>query len=144
MSGFERADWSAAWPDAEELTFPDDFTADEAAFAHDLRALYAIERDEAPPLYAQTLLSCDHPEVAESSFEQRVLYTVFRRLSLPRPGLFDGSPAVTWLRSVGRSIVDSLVALPRTVATASAALMALMAMTVVVASPSFAAGLRIL
>src|SRR5579871_2372982 len=144
MNGFERADWSAAWPDAEELSFPDDFSADEAAFAHDLRSIYAVERDEPPPLYAQTLLSCDHPEMTEAGFEQRVLYTVFGRLQLPRPSLLDPTPALTWARSVFHSLGDSIFAIPRRVAAVSGALMALMAMTMVIASPSFAQGLRIL
>ncbi len=144
MNGFERAEWSAAWPDAEDLIFPDDFTADEAAFAHDLREIYAIERDEPPPLYAQTLLSGERPAVAEAGFEQRVFYAVFRRLGLARPTPLDGAPALAWLRSLGRSMADSFGAIPRALATASMALMALMALTVVLASPSFAAGLRIL
>jgi hypothetical protein len=144
MNGFERADWSAAWPDAEEPTFPDDFTADEAAFAHELRTWYAVERDEAPPLYAQTLLGCDRPEMAEPGFEQRVLYSVSRRLALPRPSLIDGAPALAWLRTAGRSIVDAVFAIPRTVAATGGAIMAIMALTMMVASPSFATGLRIL
>jgi hypothetical protein len=41
-------------------------------------------------------------------------------------------------------LFDTLLSVPRVVAAASAALMALMALTVVVASPSFAAGLRVL
>ncbi len=144
MNGFERADWSAAWPDAEELTFPDDFTADEAAFAHDLRSLYAVERDEPPPLYAQTLLSCDRPEMAEVGFEQRVLYAVSRRLALPRPSIIDGAPALAWLRSAGHAVADSIFGIPRAVAAVGGAVLAIMALTMMVASPSFATGLRIL
>src|SRR5215510_1685797 len=140
MSGFERARNSAAWTDAEEPSFPDDFTADEAVFASELRGFFAPERDEPPPLYAQTLLPNERYAPAECGFEYKVIYRVFRRLSLSRPRLFEGSP----LRLTVLAMKESLGLISRPLLTGMTAAMVFMALTVALASPSFAAGLRIL
>jgi hypothetical protein len=140
MSGFERAPNSDAWTDAEETTFPDDFTADEAAFASELRGFFAPERDGLPPLYAQTLLPNERYAAAECGFEYKVIYRVFRRLSLPRSRLFAASP----LRLTVLAIRESLGLISRPLLTGMSAAMVFMALTVALVSPSFAAGLRIL
>jgi hypothetical protein len=144
MSGFERAKQGAAWTDAEEFPFPDDFTADEADFASELRTFYALERDEPPPLYAQTLLGHERPAAAEPGFEQHVLYAVFQRLNLPRPRLFAREAPKAMLRAASRVLRESLAAVPRSVGAGMAAALIFMVLTVTLASPSFAAGLRIL
>jgi len=140
MSGFERALNSDAWTDAEETPFPDDFTADETAFASELREFFALERDELPPLYVQTLLPRERDAAAECGFESKVIYRVFRRLSLPRPHLFEGSP----LHLMLLAMKESLALISRPVLSGMTAAMLFMALTVALASPSFAAGLRIL
>lgn len=140
MSGFERANAGDAWTDAEELPFPDDFNLDEAAFAAELREVFALERDDPPPLYAQTLLAEERYRAAEAGFENKVVYRVFRRLRLPRPRLMPQRG----LRQGVRAVRESLASLSRRAATVMAAAMLFMAVTFLVATPSFAAGLRIL
>src|SRR5258708_13174278 len=108
MSGLEGAKEGGAGTGAEEFPFPDEFTADEADFASELRTFYALERDEPPPLYAQTLLGHERPAAAEPGFEQRVLYAVFRRLNLPRPRLFAREAAGAMLRAASRVLRESL------------------------------------
>ena len=49
-----------------------------------MRELFAIEREELPPLYAQTLLDQEQYEIPSRGFEQRVTAAVFRRLHLKR------------------------------------------------------------
>jgi hypothetical protein len=144
MSGFERAKQGAAWTDAEEFPFPDDFTADEVDFASELRTFYALERDEPPPLYAQTLLGHERPAAAEPGFEHRVLYAVFRRLNLPRPRLFTRAAPGAMLRAASRVLRENLAIVPRSVGVGLTAALVFMVLTVTLASPSFAAGLRIL
>ncbi len=140
MSGFERANAGDAWTDAEELPFPDDFNPDEAAFAAELREVFAVERDDPPPLYAQTLLTDARIRSAEAGFEHKVVYHVFRSLRLPRTPLtprrrlFLGAYALR----------QSLALLSRRTAAGVAAMLLFMMVTFLVATPSFAAGLRIL
>ncbi|MGZ3662905.1 MAG: hypothetical protein ACXVDA_00260 [Ktedonobacterales bacterium] len=143
MSGFERANSGGAWtegPDAEEPYFPDDFSVEEAAFASELRELFALEREELPPLYAQTLLHDERLEVAEAGFEQKLLYRVMRRLRLQRAPLFEHQHvalAFTALR-------ESLIRMSRPLAASLTTVMFVMALTVAISTPSFAAGVRIL
>lgn len=140
MSGFERANTGDAWTDAEELPFPDDFNLDEAAFAAELREVFAVERDDPPPLYAQTLLAEERYRAAEAGFENKVVYRVFRRLRLPRPRLMPQRG----LRQSVLAVRESLTSLSRRAATVMSAAMLFMAVTFLVATPSFAEGLRIL
>jgi hypothetical protein len=124
----------------EGVTYPADFTADEAAFASDLRRLFSPEREELPPRYVETLLGepCQRP--IESGFEQKLAYRVFRQLDLPRPPLFD--PPVAKRRA---NPVDGLARrLGQVSATAVISGFLLMVMSAFLAGPSFAAGLRIL
>jgi hypothetical protein len=140
MSGFERANIGDAWTDAEELPFPDDFNPEEAAFATELREMFALERDDPPPLYAQTLLAEERYRAAEAGFEHKVVYRVFRSLRLPRSRLMPRRglrPGVVALR-------ESLTSLSRRTAAVMSAAMLFMTVTFLVATPSFAAGLRIL
>jgi hypothetical protein len=144
MGEFQRSDASGvpAGASGPDCGFPADFGPDEIEFATALRALFSPEREELPPLYVQTLTGDGRCPPIEASFEQKVTYQVFRRLGLERRGLFeplrgpagDQRPQV-WapVRRLGR--VGGVVA-------ACAAV--LMIVSVVLASPSFAAGVRIL
>lgn len=143
MSGFERADSSDAWtegPNAEEPYFPDDFSVEEAAFASELREFFALEREELPPLYTQTLLNEERLEVAEAGFEQKLIYRVMRRLRLQRAPLFEHH----YLTLAFAALRDSLFRMTRPLAASLTTVMFLMALTVAISTPSFAAGVRIL
>lgn len=141
MSGFERSSGGGAWTtEHKDEAYPEDFSLDEAEFASELRELFCAERDEAPPLYAQTLLSEERTAIPEQGFEHKLVYRVFRRLSLPRRPLVDRKRfAVSW-----REVIDPLLHVTRPVAASFSAVLVIMVLSVVVASPSFAAGLRIL
>jgi hypothetical protein len=92
----------------------------------------------------QTLLGQERAAAAEPGFEQRVTYAVFRRLDLPRPRLFARQAPRVMVRAAGRAVRESLATVPRSVGAGIAAALLFMVLTVMVASPSFAAGLRIL
>lgn len=143
MSGFERANPGDAWtegPDAEESFFPDDFSVDEAAFASELRELFALEREELPPLYTQTLLNDERLEVAEVGFEQKLTYRVMRRLRLQRSPLFEHH----YLTLILTALRESLFRMSRPLAASLTTVMFVMALTVAISTPSFAEGVRIL
>lgn len=143
MNGFERANSGDAWtegPDAEEPLFPDDFSVEEAAFASELRELFALEREELPPLYTQTLLENERLAVAEAGFEQKLTYRVMRRLRLPRSPLFERH----YLTLILSALQDSLLRISRPIAASVTSVLFMMALTVAISSPSFAAGVRIL
>lgn len=145
MSGFERSTDGSAWTDAEDIGFPDDFSGDEADFASVLRNAFDVERDELPPLYARTLLDDERLTLADPLFEQRTAYRVFRQLRLRRNVLprhpRRQAPAPRELWSSARETIAST---SRPMLTAFGMLLALMAFTVALASPSFAAGLNLL
>jgi hypothetical protein len=129
----------AGQPD-EGVTFPADFTSDEAAFATDLRRLFSVEREELPPRYVETLLGEPRQRPIENGFEQKLAYRVFHQLNLPRPPLFDqpeterrANPVAGLARRLGQVS-----------ATAVISGFLLMVMSAFIAGPSFAAGLRIL
>lgn len=143
MSGFERANAGDAWTegtDAEEPCFPDDFSVEEAEFASELRELFALEREELPPLYTQTLLEDEHLEIAGAGFEQKLTYRVMRRLRLPRSPLFGHH----YLALMLAFLRESLFRMSRPLAASVTVVMFLMALTVAISTPSFAAGVRIL
>lgn len=143
MSGFERANFGDAWtegPDAEEPFFPDDFSVEEAAFASELRELFALEREELPPLYTQTLLEDERLAVAEAGFEQKLAYRVMRRLRLPRSPLFERH----YLSLILSALQESLLRMSRPLVASVTSVLFIMALTVAISSPSFAAGVRIL
>ena len=141
MSGFERSSGGGAWTtEHKDEAYPEDFSLDEAEFASELRELFGAEREELPPLYAQTLLGEERTAIPEQGFEHKLVYRVFRRLSLPRRQLVDRKRvAMSW-----RDVVEPLLHVTRPVAACFTGLLVVMVFSVVVASPSFAAGLRIL
>jgi hypothetical protein len=126
-------------PDAGTV-YPADFTTDEAAFAADLRGVFSPEREELPPRYVETLMGEPRQRPLENGFEQKLAYRVFRQLNLPRPPLFDlpaaerrGSRMVVVARRLGQVGSTALIST-----------FLLMLMSLFIAGPSFAAGLRIL
>lgn len=138
MGEFEPANGSGAWATDDRLAFPADFSSEEAEFAAELRELFDPEREELPPLYAQTLIEDDRHAPIEHGYEHKVAYKVMRQLDLPR------APLVTPRLAFLRALSDSLRQMSRPVASAFSVLLITMVMTVVVAAPSFAAGLHIL
>lgn len=65
---------------------PPDFSGEDIAFAQELEALFALDEEEVPPYFVQTLLEPDDPrfQVIEPGFEHKTRAHVFRRLKLHR------------------------------------------------------------
>ena len=140
MSGFERADGGAAWTTEESHEFPADFSREEAEFANELRELFAVEEEDAPPLYTQTLLDNERHAPVEPGFDTKLTYHVFRRLRLSRRALVERRRVpFSW-----GDLYDGLAHVSRPVATSFSAVLVLMIFTLVLAAPSFASGMRIL
>ncbi len=117
------------------------------AFAREMHELFAIDSEELPPLFVQTLLSDQQHPVPASAFEQRITNRVFARLGLSRILLPQVShrPTLTQLvrrvRALGQ---ETWHYLNRPLAAATGVALFFMALMVVFASPSFAQGLRII
>lgn len=140
MNGFERTDGSAAWTTRDRDHFPDDFSHEEAEFASELRELFSIEHEDAPPLYTQTLLEDERSAPIEPCFDTKLTYRVFRRLRLKRRPLVErGRIAFLW-----NDVCDTLAHVSGLVAASFSAVLMLMIFTVVLATPSFAEGVRII
>jgi hypothetical protein len=69
-----------------ERGLPDDFSAEDMAFAQELENLFSPQDEEVPPYFVQTLLEPEHPrfQVVEPGFELKTCAHVFRRLKLRR------------------------------------------------------------
>lgn len=143
MREFERE----AYGSEDDLTYlskdspgiPDDFSDDDVVFAHELDSLFNVEKEEVPPLFAQTLLGPYNPQFqkTEDWFECRTSVRVFRRLHLHRR-LF---------RSRSHSLFQR--AMPSFVPTrrgriAIASILLVVALSIIFTAPSFASGLSIL
>ncbi len=143
MSEYNRSRRPDAEPGSSDSrdtrAYPDDFTPDESAFADALRDLFPSDQEELPPLFVQTLLEDEARSSTVPGYEAKVLYRVFRRLRLPLPPLSgedrEGAPSRT-LRAAGRG--------SRPLAGLIGALLCVIIASVVLATPSFAAGLRLL
>ena len=166
MSEFERIDQSSAEANAGESRFPDDFSKEEAAFARKMREIFAIEGENLPPLYAQTLLDQEQYEIPSRGFEQRVTAEVFARLRLPEKLPQEPSrshmpsslkPSAPFRPSSGllpwRRVRTSLLGVrhyfsrpifSRPIALAASLVLVLLALSLVVASPSLARGLQVI
>jgi hypothetical protein len=116
---------------------PADFSVDDVVFAHELDALFNVEKEEIPPLFAQTLLGPHNPQfqVAGDEFESKIRARVFRRLHLHRR-IF--CPPLSL-----RQILPSLI-LPRRSIIAIVSVLLVIALSIVYTAPSFASGLSIL
>ena len=90
MSEFERylsgSEEDLSPPSVQAKGLPEDFTAEELAFAQELEELFVFEKEELPPYFAQTLLQPEDVRFqgVEDRFEQKVATRVFRRLRLRR------------------------------------------------------------
>jgi hypothetical protein len=141
MSGFERSSGREA--DALESLFPDDFSPDEIEFATEMRQFFAVEREDLPPLYVQTLLRNERCLPVPSGYERALTDRVFQRLRLSVEYVTT-KRAVLLSRSSIVETIAQVSSFSRTaVATAGMVLMA-MVMTVLLTSPSFAEGLQVL
>ena len=153
MSEFERIDQSSAWADAGELQFPEDFSPEEMAFAGKMHELFAIESEELPPLFTQTLLDNTYYEIPGRGFEQRVTAAVFHRLHLKRSASPESShlhyrahafsPSHRSLTARARSaMLAARSYFHRPIALGISLIMILLSLTIVVASPALAQGLK--
>lgn len=126
--------------EGQGVSFPADFSMDEEDFASELRELFPIEQEILPPLFAQTLADDDWQSLSTRGLEHRMAYSVFRKLSLPRRPLFASER-----RSFGSIFSRSAFQrVSRPFAGTIAAAFIVMLLSVVVASPSFAAGLNLI
>lgn len=141
MDTYEHSDpaRASAQVPGSDGSLPMDFTPEEAQFVEELREFFSPEREELPPLYVQTLMGEVAHQPVETSFEQKTTYQVFRHLGLARRPLFDEPSETAWKRPA--AVVRRLGRVGGLLATS---LLVLMAVSVVWASPSFAAGMRIL
>jgi hypothetical protein len=140
MGRFERANsGSGAWTgDGDDNLFPDDFSCEEAELAGELRDLFAPELEELPPLFTQTMLGDARHTPADADFERRMAHRVRRRLNLPAAPLFER-------RHLWRTALRDLPArVSRPVAASLSALVLLMTLSVVLATPSFATGIQLI
>jgi hypothetical protein len=162
MSEFERGKGNSAWADARELQFPEDFSEEEAAFARQMHELFAVDCEELPPLYAQTLLEGERFRIPNVSFEARVASQVFESLHLspgtPPPLLkhaaasHQATGAVRRLvtrrpspmRRLQNVVFSAHEYFRRPLAIAAGAFLLCMVLMVVISAPAFAQGLRIL
>jgi hypothetical protein len=162
MSEFERSEGNSAWADARELQLPEDFSEEEAAFARQMHELFALDCEELPPLYVQTLLEGERFRIPNGSFEARVASQVFETLHLsprsPKPLISHtaaGQPATSTarrllnrrlspVRRLQKLVFSAHEYFRRPLAIGAAVFLLFMALTVAFASPSFAQGLRIL
>jgi hypothetical protein len=154
MSEFERIDQSSAWADAGELQFPEDFSPDEVAFAGKMRELFAIESEELPPLFTQTLLDNMQYEIPGRGFEYRVTSAVFHRLQLsrspaaPSDNLQSGvvldfsPPRESLTRRLRSALLTTRSYFRRPIAAGISLIMVMLSLTIVVASPVLAQGLK--
>jgi hypothetical protein len=139
MREFERIRSDGAGTDASEQWFPADFSDDEAVFASELRGAFPLEQEILPPYYVQALVENDLQAPTPPGFEQKLTYDVFHRLNLPRSPLFPQQRRAPW-QDVRRAFTSRT----RSLAVSLAAVAALMVFSVIIASPSFAAGLQLL
>jgi hypothetical protein len=140
MGRFERANrGSGAWTgDDTDNLFPDDFSSEEAELAGELRELFAPEHEELPPLFTQTMLGDAHHTPVDTDLERRMAHRVRRQLNLPAAPLFER-------HHLWRTVLRDLPArVSRPVAASLSALVLLMTLTVVLATPSFAAGVQLI
>ncbi|MGE5335173.1 MAG: hypothetical protein ACM3N4_10770 [Nitrososphaerota archaeon] len=138
MREFERTRRDSAGTNPTGQPFPEDFSLDEAAFASELRELFPLEQEVLPPHFIQTVIEDEWHSSTPPGFEQKLTYDVFSRLSLPRGPLFrqQRTPWDNIRQAFGRTT--------RPLAASLVAVALLMIFSVIVSSPSFAAGMQLL
>jgi hypothetical protein len=142
MKEFERVRRDSAGTGSTGRPYPEDFSLDEAAFASELRELFPLEEEVLPPQFIQTVMEDEWRSPTSPGFEQKLTYNVFSRLSLPRGPLFPRQrrAPLASLASLRRAFTGSV----RPLSASFVAVVMLMIFSVVVASPSFAAGVQLL
>ncbi len=123
----------------QELGLPEDFTADDIAFAQEMEKLFAPEKEELPPYFVQTLMEAENPrfQPVEHGLEYKTRARVFRRLKLRRR-LF-GSKNVPFF-----SLAQYATKPQRSVLALLVACVLFVVVTMVATGPSFASGLNVL
>ncbi len=136
--GFQDLEQNSLELSIDKEEFPTDFSSEDISFALALDALLIPEQEEAPPLFAQTLLIAEDERLqsVEQGFEYKTRAHVFRRLKLKRY-LYSASSLST--HSVANVLQRSHV-----LRTFVATCFLFVLMTIVLAAPSFASGLRYL
>jgi hypothetical protein len=121
-----------------ESGLPDDFTADDLAFARELESLLAPEKELIPPYYIQTLLESEDERfrAVPHGFEQKTRAQVLRQLRLPR-NLFGAR------RPLLKELTYAFPSQRPFVAIIAACLMFILA-ALMTTGPSFASGLQFL
>jgi hypothetical protein len=137
-----RADSEPPDRPAPDRRYPADFRPDEIEIADELRDLFPIDCEELPPLYAQTLMSDAAHAPLDRHYERHLSYRVFRQLGLTRP--LPRAARLTPLRHWRPALAAPLRRLGPAGAALVACALLFMAVSVIAASPSFAAGVRIL
>ena len=139
MREFERTRRDSAGTDHTEQRFPADFSLEEEVFASELRELFPLEAEILPPQFVQTVIEDERQSPTPPGFEQKLTYNVFSRLSLPRGPLFPRQSRTPW-----QNVRQTLSRASRPLSASLVAVALLMVFSVVVASPSFAAGVQLL
>ena len=142
MSEFERQrssskdDPTGLSMDSTEI--PDDFSADDLAFAHELEALFDLSREEMPPLFVQTLLEPNDArlQTVEAGFETKTRARVLRRLNLPRN--LSHSHTSFW------QTLRSTLPPSRPFSVIAVITLLIMVLSMVYTAPAFASGMSIL
>ena len=142
MSEFER------YPNGSEdvlhhlsldaVDIPDDFSADDIAFAQELDTFFDLDQEEVPPLFVQTLLATNDArfQAVETGFETKTRARVLRRLKLPRR-LFRSSPS-PWQN------ITSILSMRRSFFAIMITTFLLMLLSMVYTAPAFASGMSVL
>lgn len=127
---------ASSWEQGRDV--PADFSEDDVAFAQELSTLFALDKEEMPPYFVQTLLEPHDQrfQLAEHGFEHKVRAHVFRRLKLKRRLFQPLRPSLTTLASVVPVRRSSMVLI--------ASCLLFLLFTVAFTSQSFVEGVAIL
>jgi hypothetical protein len=119
--------------------FPTDFTDEDITFAQELDELFAVEQEEMPPLFVQTLSDAEKPlyAVVEPDLEVKTKAKVFRELHLKRTLFHSSRPSLQMLLSEMGGYCRPLRPL-------LIACIFFMALTMAISGPAFASGLHYL
>jgi hypothetical protein len=117
---------------------PDDFSADDLAFAHELEGLFDLSREEMPPLFVQTLLEPNDArlQTVEAGFEAKTRARVLRRLNLSR--------SLARSRTSPWQALRSTMPLHRSFSVIAVITLLVMILSMVYTAPAFAAGMSLL
>ncbi len=119
--------------------FPTDFTDEDITFAQELDDLFAIEQEEMPPFFVQTLSDAEKPlyAVVEPDLEVKTRAKVFRELHLKRRLFRSSRPSL-------QTMISEMSGYCRPLRSLLIACVFFMVLTMVVSGPAFASGLHYL